>query len=191
MQIRPPVNEPEPEPVHGVDPARLLLVGFGNSLAADDGVGPAVVERLREGELPSGLRAEEGGQDALCLAGLWRGEPEVWLVDALIRGAPPGTVHRLEHEELLAIPQRHATAHALSLPECLRWLVLAHPEMAGVRYRLWGVEPGRVAMEEGLSPAVTEAVAGLVGEIRRAYARAASTAASSAAAGTSSPTFFP
>ena len=98
---------------------RVLVVGFGSGLVADDGIGPAVIRRLEAlGPVP-GVRVEHGGQDSLRLIGLWRGEPEVWLVDAIVRGAPPGTVHCLGHEELLAIPQQHGTAHQLSLPETL------------------------------------------------------------------------
>jgi hydrogenase maturation protease len=150
-------------------PPRLLLVGLGNALAGDAGAGPAVVARLRAAGLPAGLRAEEGGSDALRLATLWRGEPEVWLADALQRGAPPGTVHRLEHEELLAIPQRHAGAHHLSLPECLRWLALSDPNLGRVRFRLWGIEPGRLAAV-GLTPAVEEAAGAVAAEIARCAA---------------------
>jgi hydrogenase maturation protease len=88
-------------------------------------------------------------------------------VDALVRGAAPGTVHRLSHDELLAVPQRHGTAHQLSLPESLRWIAHAYPEMAGVRYRMWGIEPARLSLEEGLSPAVEAAVEAVCEEIRR------------------------
>lgn len=139
----------------------LLVVGFGNALFGDDGAGPAVVERLRG----AGLRAEDGGQDALRLASLWRGEREVWLVDALIRGAPAGAVHRVGHDEILAVPQRHRTAHQLSLPESLRWLALGYPELATVRYRLWGIEPERLALTTRLSPAVAAAVEAVAREI--------------------------
>jgi len=137
--------------------APTLVVGFGNTLAGDDGVGPAVVRRLAALGAPGLVRMVEAGTDALDLAGLWRGEARVWMVDALLRGSAPGTIHRLEHEEVLAVPQRHATVHHLSLPECLRWLALAEPAMAAVRYRLYGVEPGRLGLGEGLSPAVARA----------------------------------
>jgi hydrogenase maturation protease len=124
------------------------------------------VAALRRDGLPHGLRAEDGGQDALRLAGLWRGEPRIWLVDAFARGAPPGTIHRLEHEDVLALPQRHATAHRLSLPECLRWLAHAFPRLARVRYRLWGVEPSRLELREALSPPVQSAIARLCDRLR-------------------------
>jgi len=138
--------------------ATILVVGFGNSLAGDDGAGPAVVGRLDSAGPPPVARTVEAGTDALDLAGLWRGEAQVWMVDAVLRGAAPGTIHRLEHEEVLAVPQRHATVHHLSLPECLRWLALAEPAMAPVRYRLYGIEPGRLGLGEDLSPAVARAV---------------------------------
>jgi hydrogenase maturation protease len=149
-------------------PGSLLVVGFGNVLAGDDAAGPAAMGLLRELGLPPGCRAEDGGCDALDLGGLWHGEPDVWLVDALARGAAPGTVHRLAHEEVLALPMKHGSAHQLSLPESLRCLRLAFPDMAVVRYRFWGVEPRRVGPAAGLSPEVASAVKALAAEIRQA-----------------------
>jgi hydrogenase maturation protease len=145
---------------------RILVVGFGNSLAGDDGAGPAVIARLRAEPLPAGVRAEDGGSDALRLPAIWKGEGEVWLVDAVAAGAPPGTVHHLDHERVLAVPQRHATAHQLSLPESLRWVAHAYPEMAHVRYRFWGIEIERVAFAEVLSRSVAVAVLAVADELR-------------------------
>jgi hydrogenase maturation protease len=146
----------------------VLVVGFGNDLAGDDGCGPAVVAQLRLAPPAPGLRVVDGGTDSLDLTSLWAGEPEVWLVDADQRGDPPGTVHRLEHASLAALPQRHTSAHRLSLPESLRCIVHAWPEMAGIRYRLWGIEPARLDPGEGLSDPVARAVGVVAGEIRRA-----------------------
>jgi hydrogenase maturation protease len=149
---------------------RILIVGFGNPLMADDGAGPALVSTLRSRPLPDSVRVEDGGSDATRLAGLWRGEGEVWLVDAVIAGTPAGTIHRRGHDEVLTVAQRHATAHTLSLPESLRWIAVAYPEMATVRYRLWGVEAGRVELHEGLSSEVARAVDALADELAEAAA---------------------
>jgi hydrogenase maturation protease len=150
--------------------ARVLVVGFGSPLAGDDAVGPATIDLLRAAGIPPDCRAEEGGCDGLVLAGLWEGEPEVWLVDSLARGARPGTVHRLTHDEILGLPQRHGGAHQLSLPETLRCLGIAFPHMAGVRYRLWGVEPGRLGPRAGLTFGVSAAARQVAAEIRHAVA---------------------
>jgi hypothetical protein len=45
------------------------------------------------------------------------------------------------------------------------WLAVSYPEMAAVRYRLWGIEAERVTLEEGLSPEVARAVAALADEL--------------------------
>jgi len=144
---------------------RILVVGFGNPLMGDDGAGPAVVEELRRIGLPAGVRAVPGECDSLVLPSIWGGEEEVWLVDALACGSEPGTIRRLAHEEVLALPQRHATVHHLSLPESIRWIQLAHPEMAAVRFRFWGIEPHRVAPREGLGKRVRVAVGRVAREI--------------------------
>jgi hydrogenase maturation protease len=148
----------------------ILVVGFGNRLAGDDGAGPAVLDLLRAGRLPVGARAEEGESDALRLPSLWRGEREVWLVDAVRAGGRPGSVYRLAHDDVLTVPQLHATAHQLSLPECLRWIAVSYPEMAAVRYRLWGIEPARVAFGAGLTPAVAAASRAVAAEVLAALA---------------------
>ena len=139
-----------------------LVVGLGNALMADDGVGLEVARRLAACPRGIGARVEVAGADSLVLPSLWRGEDRVWLVDALERGGEPGTLHILEHDELLCLPQVHRGAHHLSLPECLRWVGVAHPEMAEVRYTLWGVEPGVIEPSEGLSPEVEAAAAEVV-----------------------------
>ena len=150
-----------------------LVVGFGNPLMGDDGVGAAVVTKLARishqlpaavCEAPSGMRLSTLA-DVLYLSSVWRGEARVWMVDAVVCGAAPGAVHRLGHEEVLENPQRHATVHHLSLSEGLRWIVHSCPAMAGVRFRLWGVEAESVDPVEALSPVVARAAGAVAREI--------------------------
>jgi len=129
-----------------------LVVGFGNPLMGDDGVGAAVVAELEQIGAPPGLRLSTLA-DVLHLSSAWRGEARVWMV------------HRRGHEEVLGNPQRHATVHHLSLAEGLRWIVHGCPAMAGVRFRLWGVEPESVEPVDALSPVVARAVGAVAGEI--------------------------
>ena len=155
----------------GERPGGILVVGFGNTLMADDGAGPEVVRRLTAERIPPGVRVEDGGADSLRLPGVWRGEAEVWLVDAVAGGGEPGSIIRLGHDEVLAVPQRHATAHALSLPEGLRWITLSFPEMAAVRYRFWGIVVRHLSLASGLSEEVGAAVDRVVSEILRESGR--------------------
>jgi hydrogenase maturation protease len=138
--------------------AKILVVGFGNTLMGDDGVGPMVIRHLKQRKLPANLRVVECASDSLILPSFWRGEAQIWMIDALVRRQEPGTIHSLGHDEVMSIPQRHATVHHLSLPEGLRWIRLTYPEMRNVTYRLWGIEPDGLDLGERLSPNVEESV---------------------------------
>jgi hydrogenase maturation protease len=134
----------------------LLIVGLGNPLMGDDGIGAAVVDELLQRGLPPGVRAGVA-PDVLHLPSLWGRERNVWLVDAMIAGGPPGTIHVLEHDQILELDDHHGSAHQLSLPESLRWLIHGCPELARVRFRLWGVEPEALGAVSGLTSRVAAA----------------------------------
>jgi hydrogenase maturation protease len=73
----------------------MLVVGIGNPDRGDDGVGPAVVRRLR-GRYPPGISVLERGGDALALIEDWKGFSAVIVVDAMAQITEPGRIHRLE-----------------------------------------------------------------------------------------------
>ena len=150
---------------------RVLAAGFGNPHMGDDGVGPAVIQELRRRHPGHGLRLVDGGTDLLALPSLWRGECEVWLIDAMTAGALPGTIHRYDHDGLVAIRQRTSSCHHLSLPECLAWVLHTYPRMREIRIRFWGVEPAVVALSEPLSEAVMAAVPAVADEVCGEFGR--------------------
>lgn len=151
-------------PLSGGDgSARLLILGLGNPLMGDDGVGHAVIKSLERNDTPAGVRLEALAGDVLGLADLWAGEPHVWFVDAINGGFPVGSLRVIEHHDLLALPADSPSTHQLSLSESLRWLLHAKSEMAAVRFRLYGIETGALRPELGLRPEVEEAAVRLAG----------------------------
>ena len=145
-----------------------LVVGLGNPLMGDDGAGHCVIEQLArlEGHGPR-LAACHG--DATHLLGLWNGERRVWFVDAMIRGGPPGRIHTIDHDGIMASPAANHSAHDLSLIECLRTMSQVLPAMRGIRYSLWGIEPGTLEAGQPLSPAVRGAVRQVARLVRNAW----------------------
>jgi hydrogenase maturation protease len=79
------------------------------------------------------------------------------LVDAVRRGGPAGAIHVMEHDELVGLHDAHGSAHQLSLPEGLRWLIHTFSELAELRFRLWGIEPRLLAARPRLSRDVAAA----------------------------------
>lgn len=146
-------------PVPAVDapvaPAgRLLVAGVGNVLRGDDGFGPAVTELL--GHLPAGVDVIETGIGGIALLQeLMAGCDGLVLIDAVDRGAAPGTVFLLEPEvpEAVHVPDVH-----LANPD----RVLTMAKTIGVlpeRVRIVGCQPKEVdELGEGLSPVVQAAL---------------------------------
>ena len=148
---------------------RVLILGVGNPLMGDDGVGAAVVDHLVGAGLPAGVRAI-AAPDVFALPQVWSSEESVWVVDAMMRDGTPGTIHHLSHEEVLALPPLETSVHHVSLSEGLRWICHTFPRMAALSFRLWGVEPARVAPGEGLSNDIALAARTVSDEMLKALA---------------------
>ena len=76
----------------------------------------------------------------------------------------------LSHEEILALPPHATSAHHVALAEGLRWICHTFPRMAALSFRLWGVEPARVAPGEGLSDDIAIAARTVSAEMLKALA---------------------
>ncbi|MEA3335323.1 MAG: hydrogenase maturation protease [Chloroflexota bacterium] len=100
---------------------KTLIVGLGNPILTDDGVGVKVAYRLQEclaGRVPNGLSIVEACVGGLRLMELMIGYDRVILIDAMTHGdVAPGTVQRLTLDDLRAIsPTQHsASAHDTTL----------------------------------------------------------------------------
>ena len=81
----------------------VLVVGCGNLLRGDDGVGPVLVRHLWELGVPDGAQIVDGGTAGMDTAFRMRGEAgrhvRQWLA-----GATPGTVYRVPGEEFAELP---------------------------------------------------------------------------------------
>lgn len=80
------------------------MVGCGNLLRGDDGVGPVLVRHLWERGVPAGARLVDGGTAGMDVAFQMRGAERVVIIDAAATGSAPGTVFRVPGEELAELP---------------------------------------------------------------------------------------
>lgn len=129
-----------------------LVVGCGNLLGADDGVGLAALERLRAWRLPPDVQLEDGGTWGLNLLPLIEGAERLLVLDAIDAGTAPGTVIVLEQDQIPRFLSTKLSPHQIDLRE-----VLALAELRGTLPRetvIMGLQPERVEMSIALSPAV-------------------------------------
>lgn len=134
-----------------------MVVGFGNLLMGDDGVGVHVVRELSARGLPAGVEALDGGVSSLEVLGSLLDSGRLIIVDALRGGGRAGAIYRLAPGDLGAetagLP---LTLHDLSLAQAIRLLGRAAALPPTV---IFGIEPADIAPGLELSPAVAEAAA--------------------------------
>ncbi|MEF8757458.1 MAG: hydrogenase maturation protease [Halobacteriales archaeon] len=79
---------------------RTAVVGIGNAIMSDDGVGESVVKALQERELPDDVDATHAGTTAFFALEAMDGADRAVVVDAVATGdAPPGAVHRYRYRD--------------------------------------------------------------------------------------------
>lgn len=147
-------------------PLKTLILGLGNPLVSDDSVGLRVAAELAR--RLAGRPDVEVGEDywgGLRLMERMIGFDRAIVVDAIVTGAPPGTLHRLTPADVPT--QRSASAHDVNLPTAL-----ALGRQAGARLPpdgqivLVGIEARDVlTFSEECTPAVAAAVPAAVQEV--------------------------
>lgn len=96
----------------------VLVLGIGNVLMGDEGVGVHVVQQLSQIRLPAGVECLDGGTGSFLLLEPMQQAKRVILIDATIDGKPAGTITRLTPKFSTDYP-RTLTAHDIGLKDLL------------------------------------------------------------------------
>ncbi len=140
---------------------RTLVLGAGNPIVGDDGIGIAALERLREGwRFDDAVDLVDGGTWGMNLLPLIDDTDRLLILDAVHAGREPGTLLELERAELPRFLSLKLSPHQIDLRE-----VLALCELRGTLPDdtvVIGLQPGKLDMSTELSPAVASAIESLV-----------------------------
>lgn len=112
--------------------APVLILGIGNILLQDEGIGVRIIEALRQQTLPPHIELVDGGTAGADLLDILADRQTVLIVDAAQSSEPPGTLLKFSPQDLLPQEQGALSLHELAIPQTL--------EMA----RLLGVAPQNV-----------------------------------------------
>lgn len=144
--------------------ARTLILGVGNPLCGDDGVGARLVETLAGRPLPPDVQVLDAGTPGWALPAWLEGWQTVLLVDAVDLGLAPGRWRRFLPEEVkLWMQDENLSLHqpdlacGLALAEALGLL----PE----RLVVYGVQPAQTEPGTPLSPQVQACLPALADQI--------------------------
>lgn len=139
----------------------VLVLGLGNVVCEDDGAGVAAVHQLlREYRLPEGVVAVDGGTLGLSLLPLVDSADVLVLVDAVRAAGPPGTLVRLDGEDVAPAVYERLSPHQIGVADLLAGASLLDRYPA--RVVLLGVVPDRMGLGVSRTRAVEASIPALV-----------------------------
>jgi len=136
--------------------SRILVMGVGNLLLSDEGVGVHVAQRMMEMDMPPEVHVVEGGTDGFGLINIILEADRMILIDAIRGGGAPGSIYRFDVEDCNPFPDIFKTSvHQISILEVinLSGLIGTTPKTTII-----GVEPKSLDMGMELSPEIEERV---------------------------------
>ncbi len=143
----------------------ILVLGLGNLIMSDDGLGSRVISELERRFVPGAqVQLLDGGTLGLDLLPRLEGIDRLLIVDALQMGADPGTLFRLEGEEVPRAFANKLSVHQMGLQD-----LLAVAELQGnlpSELVVIGAQSGLIEMGMELSPPVDSALDKVVDAVR-------------------------
>lgn len=147
---------------------RTLVLGVGNILLRDEGLGVRTIEYIRDKYvIPEDVSVVDGGTAGLGLLSLIKDFDNIIIVDAVVPRTSPGALYRIPGEKLKGSPPLMATAHQLGVRDML---AIAELEGLSAEVVVIGMEPMDVTTGLELSGVVSrklpEAAAMVIEELK-------------------------
>jgi hydrogenase maturation protease len=137
----------------------MRIIGCGNRLRGDDGAGILVAEKLRKLGVAAGARTGE----AADLIEAWTGADDVIVVDAVVTGAPVGTVQVWNGQQPVASLSTGGSTHGFGVTEAIELARVL--DLLPTRLRVYGIEGRKFELGTEISTEVQHAVEDVVRRI--------------------------
>lgn len=135
---------------------RILIIGIGNDYRSDDAAGLAAARKIKNLSLKNVDVIESNG-DGAALIDSWAGRNNVILIDAVLSGSAPGTIHRLEAgSSSLASNFYKFSTHQFSIPQAI--YLSASLGRLPENLVIFGIEGASFNTADGLSREVENAL---------------------------------
>ncbi|MBE0426463.1 MAG: HyaD/HybD family hydrogenase maturation endopeptidase [Nitrospirae bacterium] len=139
-----------------ISPRKIIILGIGNLLLSDEGVGVHVAHELMKMDLPEEVSVVEGGTDGFRLIDIITEADRLIVIDAVKGDAAPGSIYRFDIDEVKNVSSGFKTSvHQIGILEVmhLSGLIGKTP-----RTTVIGIEPKSIEMSMELSPEIRSKV---------------------------------
>jgi hydrogenase maturation protease len=152
-----------------MEPKKILILGLGNILLGDEGVGVRVAEQLLSHPLPDEIEVIDGGTAGYELINFFEGKEKVIIVDAVKTNDTPGSVYKLD----LALVQEDETVqlslHQIGLKNVFKMASLMdlNPEVTLVGIVPKDYQDYNIGLSEEVEKAIPLAIETVLKEIEQ------------------------
>ena len=141
---------------------RIVVLGVGNILLSDEGVGVRAIEQLRaDYALPPEVEILDGGTCAMEMLDDLARADHLLIVDAVRSGQPPGTIVKIAGDDVPVFFKTKLSPHQIGLSDVLATLALTGEQPGATT--IIGVEPESLETAMALTPTVAAQMPKLVG----------------------------
>ena len=132
---------------------KLLVLGIGNMLLTDDGVGVFAAQELMKESWPECVTVREGGTFTQDIYYTFQNFDHILVLDVVHAKGKPGDMYRFEEDALIKDEKQRLSIHDIDLIDSLRMAELLFKQKTTLT--VLGVEPADyTTWNIGLSPAV-------------------------------------
>lgn len=142
----------------------ILILGVGNLLLSDEGLGVHVVQQLTENyQIPEDVSVIDGGTAGMELLSFFEKAEHVILIDAVNANQPIGSLVRLDNQQIPAFFSTKMSPHQIGLTDLLAVAQLTDSSPASLT--LLGIQPASLELGMELSPPVNACLPQLLAAI--------------------------
>lgn len=146
---------------------RIAVLGIGNILMMDDGVGVEVASKLADLQWPENVKIYDAGTAIMNMLDVFLDNDKLIIVDALTGGYEPGSIYRLTPEQLSEWQTDLLSLHDVQVIDMFKLAALFNRQPEVIIY---GIEPYIIDFNLGLSAMMEERLPLLMKHIRQELA---------------------
>ena len=141
-----------------------VIIGIGNILLKDDGVGVHVIKQLENEKLPSTIELVDGGTSTLDMLGYFLDYERVIVVDCLRAGLKPGTIYRIKPEDIKSYKKENLSIHDVQILDVVKManMMDKYPEVV-----IFGIEPEKIDLDLEMTETMTNKIPEMVSYIKK------------------------
>lgn len=142
---------------------KTCVLGVGNELCGDDGIGPAIIKELqfKQWTTPIDLISTEG--DLFSLLEYAKEYEQLFIIDALHRINEPGKIHIIPLASMISDAKSVLSLHDVDLITLLKWINVN----SSSSITLLGIEIHCISQRIGLSPELSQKFHEIIEQIYR------------------------